>query len=303
MNREPQPPQHSQDPIPARPARHGRRSGAHRSRTSRRGGVTAAGAVALIAVAGGGYGAVQALSGSETPQARGSAQSVAAPDVLRAGGGPSPSATASDRTTATPSGRATASPAERGATAKATPAKARKAQAEESRTTAPAVAPSPAAAPRQTPAARAGAGSGRFRRAPAASTPAGGTAGGLAQQVVEMVNTERAKQGCSPVTPNAKLRAAAQGHSDDMAARSFYDHSTPEGVGPGKRIAAAGYRWSTYAENIFKSPRDARTAMDGWMKSPGHRANILNCAFKEIGVGINMSSNGPWWTQNFGASS
>ncbi|MBO0651312.1 CAP domain-containing protein [Streptomyces triculaminicus] len=127
--------------------------------------------------------------------------------------------------------------------------------------------------------------------------------GSHVQQVVDMVNAERARHGCSPVTVNAKLQAAAQGHSDDMAARDYYAHTSPDGRGPGDRISAAGYRWSTYGENIFKSPKDARTAMDGWMKSPGHRANILNCAFKEMGVGVNFSSNGPWWTQNFAASS
>ncbi|WP_240667625.1 CAP domain-containing protein [Streptomyces luteoverticillatus] len=131
---------------------------------------------------------------------------------------------------------------------------------------------------------------------------AGGANGTYVRQIVDMVNAERAKAGCSPVAINAKLQAAAQGHSDDMAARNYYDHTSPEGKGPGDRITAAGYHWSTYGENIFKSPQDARTAMDGWMKSSGHRSNILNCSFKEIGVGVNFASNGPWWTQNFGAS-
>ncbi|GGY01273.1 hypothetical protein GCM10010324_55130 [Streptomyces hiroshimensis] len=154
-----------------------------------------------------------------------------------------------------------------------------------------------------------GNGSGGSARKPAAGggggggAQAGGANGKHVQQVVDMVNAERAKAGCSPLTINAKLQAAAQGHSDDMAARDYYAHTSPEGKSPGDRMTAAGYRWSTYGENIFKSPKDARTAMDGWMKSSGHRANILNCSFKEIGVGINFASNGPWWTQNFGASS
>ncbi len=148
-----------------------------------------------------------------------------------------------------------------------------------------------------------GSGSNRKPSAGGGGAQAGGANSKYVQQVVDMVNAERAKAGCSPLTINAKLQAAAQGHSDDMAARDYYDHTTPEGRSPGDRMTAAGYHWSTYGENIFKSPKDARTAMDGWMKSSGHRANILNCSFKEIGVGINFKSNGPWWTQNFGASS
>ncbi|MFB7267794.1 CAP domain-containing protein, partial [Streptomyces nojiriensis] len=45
----------------------------------------------------------------------------------------------------------------------------------------------------------------------------------------------------------------------------------------------------------------AQSVMDSWMKSPGHKANILNCSFKDIGVGIHQGAGGPWWTQNFGA--
>ncbi|MCX4640552.1 hypothetical protein HEP86_00910 [Streptomyces sp. RPA4-5] len=138
-----------------------------------------------------------------------------------------------------------------------------------------------------------------------ANTPSGGqaatgTAAQFAQKVVELVNAQRAQHGCGPLTVDARIQRAAQAHSDDMAARNFYDHVTPEGVDPGTRMTKAGYSWGSYAENIFKSPKDPATAVDGWMKSPGHRANILNCSYKDTGVGVNMSGNGPWWTQDFG---
>ncbi|MFF7974258.1 sigma-70 family RNA polymerase sigma factor [Streptomyces sp. NPDC007905] len=120
-------------------------------------------------------------------------------------------------------------------------------------------------------------------------------------QVVELVNKERAAAGCGPLTEDAQLEKAAQGHSDDMAARNFFDHTNPDGADPGRRITAAGYRWSTYGENIAQGQQTPQAVMDSWMHSPGHRANILNCSFKEIGVGVHRGSGGPWWTQDFGA--
>ncbi|WP_418955705.1 sigma-70 family RNA polymerase sigma factor [Streptomyces tritici] len=127
-----------------------------------------------------------------------------------------------------------------------------------------------------------------------------GGGGSAAQQVVALVNSERAKAGCGPVTGHSLLDKAAQGHSEDMAARDFFDHTNPDGDGPGERITAAGYQWSTYGENIAKGQRTPAAVMDAWMNSPGHRANILNCSFKEIGIGIH-DAGGPYWTQVFGA--
>jgi uncharacterized protein YkwD len=120
-------------------------------------------------------------------------------------------------------------------------------------------------------------------------------------QVVALVNKERASAGCDPLTEDAQLLKAAQAHSDDMAARNFFDHVNPDGADPGQRITAAGYKWSTYGENIAKGQQTPEAVMDSWMNSPGHRANILNCSFKDIGVGIHTGSGGPWWTQDFGA--
>ncbi|MEV6580771.1 sigma-70 family RNA polymerase sigma factor [Streptomyces sp. NPDC051582] len=138
--------------------------------------------------------------------------------------------------------------------------------------------------------------------APRPSAPAPGPApAGVAGQVIALVNSERAAAGCGPLKEDPQLRSAAQGHSDDMAARDFFDHTNPDGADPGKRTTAAGYRWSTYGENIARGQQTAASVMDSWMKSPGHRANILNCSFKDIGVGIHSGPGGPWWTQNFGA--
>ncbi|MCT9006798.1 sigma-70 family RNA polymerase sigma factor [Streptomyces rhizosphaerihabitans] len=124
---------------------------------------------------------------------------------------------------------------------------------------------------------------------------------GTVAQVVALVNKERAAAGCGPLTEDAQLEDAARAHSDDMAARAFFDHTNPDGADPGQRITAAGYRWSTYGENIAKGQQTPQAVMDSWMNSPGHRANILNCSFKNIGVGVHKGSGGPWWTQDFGA--
>ncbi|WP_050986770.1 CAP domain-containing protein [Streptomyces somaliensis] len=136
----------------------------------------------------------------------------------------------------------------------------------------------------------------------ARATRTGGTAADHARRVVDLVNAERAGAGCPALRVDDRLQRAAQGHADDMAARDYYAHDTPEGRGPGDRIGAAGYRWSTWAENIHRGPGDPAAAVRGWMESPGHRANILNCAFRDIGVGVTLRSNGPWWVQNFGAA-
>ncbi|MEV6360193.1 CAP domain-containing protein [Nocardia asteroides] len=123
----------------------------------------------------------------------------------------------------------------------------------------------------------------------------------LRAQVLDLVNRERRAAGCAPVRTASKLQTAAQRHSDDMAARGFFDHVNPSGVGPGGRIEAAGYTWRTYGENIARGQDTAAAVMTGWMNSPGHKANILNCGFTELGTGVTLGSGGPWWTQNFGA--
>ncbi|MEV0318180.1 sigma-70 family RNA polymerase sigma factor [Streptomyces sp. NPDC050658] len=134
------------------------------------------------------------------------------------------------------------------------------------------------------------------------AAPPPATPSGVADQVIALVNTERSKAGCGPVKSNAKLATAATNHSADMAARDYFDHTSPDGKDPGDRITAAGYRWSTYGENIARGQQTPASVMDSWMNSEGHRANILNCSFKELGVGIHNGSGGPWWTQAFGTA-
>ncbi|MFJ8362814.1 CAP domain-containing protein [Streptomyces sp. NPDC093984] len=118
-------------------------------------------------------------------------------------------------------------------------------------------------------------------------------------EVLRLVNQERAKVGCSPVTPNGPLRKLAEAFSEDMAARNFFDHTDPDGKDPWQRAAVLGIT-DLGGENIARGQATPQDVMDAWMNSPGHRANILNCDFTTLGVGVHFGSGGPWWTQDFG---
>ncbi|WP_432069414.1 CAP domain-containing protein [Streptomyces sp. AA1529] len=135
--------------------------------------------------------------------------------------------------------------------------------------------------------------------APASTTPtAPSGSSGPEDQVLALVNKERAKAGCKPLTANAKLTKAARAHSEDMAAQKNMSHTGSDGSSPGDRIERAGYSWSTYGENVAYGYSSPESVMEGWMNSSGHRANILNCDFEEIGVG--HAQPGHYWTQDFG---
>ncbi len=124
------------------------------------------------------------------------------------------------------------------------------------------------------------------------TTDAGGP---LATEVVNLVNSERSANGCDPVHVDDRLTAAAQEHSEDMAARDYMAHENPEGEGPGERASRHGYS-SWGAENVAKGQQNAQQVMDAWMNSDGHRRNILNCDLQAIGVGEADRA----WTQKFG---
>ncbi|MER6852460.1 CAP domain-containing protein [Streptomyces flaveolus] len=118
-------------------------------------------------------------------------------------------------------------------------------------------------------------------------------------QVLRLVNDERAKAGCSPVAADSALRELAEDFSEAMAAQGFFDHTDPAGATPWDRAEAAGIS-GLGGENIARGQADAQAVMDAWMDSPGHKANILNCDFRTLGVGVHFGPGGPWWTQDFG---
>jgi uncharacterized protein YkwD len=116
----------------------------------------------------------------------------------------------------------------------------------------------------------------------------------------ELTNAERAANGCPALAADDRLAAAARAHSADMAAQNYFDHVSKDGRSFVDRVKAAGYP-APGAENIAAGQRTAEAVIKGWMDSPGHRANILNCKLKTLGVGMARGgSYGIYWTQNFG---
>ncbi|WP_329332039.1 CAP domain-containing protein [Streptomyces sp. NBC_00663] len=123
-----------------------------------------------------------------------------------------------------------------------------------------------------------------------------------ASEVVDLTNRERTRQGLPPLSVDPRLTTAAQAHSTDMIARAFYDHTAPDGSRPWDRAAAAGATQRSIGENIACGQRSPAEVVEGWMNSPGHRANILTPGFTHIGVGFaGGGSAGTYWTQLFGA--
>lgn len=106
------------------------------------------------------------------------------------------------------------------------------------------------------------------------------------------------------LTWNAALTQAAVVHSDDMVANNFFNHTGSNGSTLGTRATAAGYAWSSLGENIAAGQSTIAIVVDGWMKSDGHCANVMNAGFREIGAacvaGNANTSYRTYWTQDFG---
>jgi uncharacterized protein YkwD len=128
-----------------------------------------------------------------------------------------------------------------------------------------------------------------------------------------LVNAERAAQGLRPLALQAQLGDASQRYSDLMVARRFFAHETPDGVGLVDRLTASGYVRSDLetwlvGENLAWGEGDLatpRAIVRAWMASPGHRANILNREYVEIGVGVAAGTpvagpSGATYTTDFG---
>ena len=114
--------------------------------------------------------------------------------------------------------------------------------------------------------------------------------------MIKLTNDARAAAGCPALRANAKLAKAALLHSQDMAAKEYFEHNSLDGRTPWDRIEAQGYIGIAYGENIAWGYTSAADVVAAWMDSPGHRANILDCEFRDIGIGIAQT----YWTQDFG---
>jgi uncharacterized protein YkwD len=143
----------------------------------------------------------------------------------------------------------------------------------------------------------------RLKCAPQPATPAPPptSPGNAAEdEVVRLTNQARQGAGCGALTHDAKLRTAALGHSTDMTAKNYFAHNSPDGRNPGDRIKAAGFSpIRAWGENIALGQPTPAAVVQAWLDSPGHRANIMNCAYTHIGVGLFKGAKGPYWTQVF----
>ncbi|MER7671630.1 sigma-70 family RNA polymerase sigma factor [Kitasatospora sp. NPDC096128] len=235
-----------------------------------------AGTGAGAAVGGGAHGGWAGIAARKAVLAGGAAAAVAVTTLALVWSNPSepPSATAPEPTVPA---AAVDTPAALPVTAPAGPTP----------TPTPTETPTPTGTPTPSPTAT--------RPTPAAPQP------NPERQLVDLVNAERAKAGCAPLRIDPRLHTSAQKHSDDMAARGFFDHVNPDGVRADARITAAGYRWSQWGENLDRGPTTAASVFARWMDGGIHQSNMLDCGFKDIGVGVATSPAGTLWTQDLGA--
>lgn len=119
------------------------------------------------------------------------------------------------------------------------------------------------------------------------------------ETMLAFVNREREANGLAPVEMSGSLRRLARSHSQDMLARGYFSHYTPDGLSPFDRMNAADIEYTYAGENLALAP-STELAMQGLMDSPGHRANILNPNFNKIGIGaIDAGIYGIMFSQEF----
>ncbi|KAJ0389721.1 hypothetical protein ATCC90586_011222 [Pythium insidiosum] len=95
------------------------------------------------------------------------------------------------------------------------------------------------------------------------------------QQLLTAVNAERAKHNLSALCSNSKLQRAAQLHSEDQAGNNFMGHTGSDGANMQTRVQRQSFTWQSLAENVAAGQRDVAAVMASWMRSSGHRRNIL----------------------------
>jgi uncharacterized protein YkwD len=113
----------------------------------------------------------------------------------------------------------------------------------------------------------------------------------FALEVIELADLERGKVDAGPLTAQAQLTQAAQVHALDMACNLFVSHSGTDGSSPFDRMTRFGYAFSAAAENVAAGYATPAEVVQGWMDSPGHRENVLNPAYTQIGVGYVFNSD------------
>jgi uncharacterized YkwD family protein len=115
------------------------------------------------------------------------------------------------------------------------------------------------------------------------------------QQIVTLVNKERATAGLSPVSALESLNKVAAAKATDMRTNNYFSHTSPTYGSPFDMMATFGVTYRAAGENIAMGQRTPQEVMTAWMNSEGHRANILSANFNYIGVGFDNN----YWVQEF----
>lgn len=130
------------------------------------------------------------------------------------------------------------------------------------------------------------------------------------EEMLNLINQARAQpQQCGnkhmpaapPLSWHPLLEQAAQQHADDMASQNYFQHNSKNGKTPDQRIAELGYQWRVAAENIAAGNKSAQSAIQSWLKSPGHCRNLMNPEIREVGVAVATNNNSRYkiyWVMN-----
>ncbi len=130
-------------------------------------------------------------------------------------------------------------------------------------------------------------------------------------QVLALINAQRQAGGCGPLEMNRQLQAAAEGHANAMAVKNFFSHTGKNGSQLKSRVRAEGYKGGWLGENIANGQKTAASVVTAWVGSKGHRANIMNCRYKETGIALTYQADDEplpggsyvphyYWVQVFG---
>ncbi len=112
----------------------------------------------------------------------------------------------------------------------------------------------------------------------------------FAEALIAAMNRERAALGLPPLRANQELSLAARDRIGDMFAKHYFSHVSPDGIDPFTWADRRGYDYTEIGENLAVGYRSAGGVVDGWMQSPGHRANILKADFDEVGIAVAAGS-------------
>lgn len=122
----------------------------------------------------------------------------------------------------------------------------------------------------------------------------------LETEVIRLVNIERAKAGRSALTENSKISNVARIKAKDFINNSYFSHNSPTYGTPFEMLRSFGITFTAAAENIASGQRSAAEVMNTWMNSSGHRTNILNSTYNQIGVGVARDNkDNTFWVQMF----